>query len=208
MTDKLSLYNRALFHCQARRLADLTEEVEPRHHLDQHYPDVLKYMIEQGYWKFALRSVHITKDPAITPAFGYSCAFNHPDDFVKTYQLSTSDRFDPPLWDWIDESNLFWCDQEEIYLRYVSNSSSGYGYDLARWTGKFEEAFVRELAFRVAPRLPGSKADLEALLTLKDDMLAEALTFEAMKEPSKRPPMGRWATNRFRGSSRRPDYRA
>lgn len=208
MTDKLSLYNRALFHCQTRRLADLTEDVEPRHHLDLHYDDVLKYMIEQGYWKFALRTVHITKDPAIVPTFGYSCAFNHPSDFVKTYQLSANDRFEPPLWDWIDESNLFWADQEEVYLRYVSNSASGYGYDLTRWTGKFEEAFVRELAFRVAPRLPGSKADMEALHTLKEDMLAEALTFEAQKEPSKRPPVGRWANARFRGMSRRPDYRA
>lgn len=200
--DKLTLYNQALFHTDTAKLSGLTENVAPRQYLDLHYDDVLKYMIEQGYWKFAMRSVSITADPIVSPAFGFTSAFNHPDDLVKVYQMSVSDRFDPPLENWIDESNLFWADEDTLYCRYVSNSSSGYGYDLTRWTGKFQLAVTLELAHRIAPRLPGSKVDMDDLRTAKDAARNEALSFEAMKEPPKRPPIGRWASARFRSRGR------
>jgi hypothetical protein len=203
MADKLQLYNEALFHCQARRLADLIEDVEPRHHLDLHYDSAMKYMIEQGYWKFAMRTVSITYDPDIAPAFGISKAFNKPEDLVKLYQMSASEYLDPPLLHWIEESNLFWAEEETIYVRYVSNSDDGYGYDLDRWTGKYQLAFTLELAHRVAPRLPGSSVDMKALFEMKEAVRNEALSFEAMKEPPKRPPEGNWNRSRFgRGNYR------
>lgn len=197
MADQLQIYNEALFHCLEPKLADLTEDVPGRHHCDLHYDSVLKYMIEQGFWKFAMRSVSITYDDAVSPAFGYSHAFNHPDDLVRVYQMSASDLFDPPLEDWIDESNLFWAEQDTLYCRYVSNSSSGYGYDLTRWPGKYQLAITTELAYRIAPRLPGSKADMEKLFEAKEAARNEALSFEATKEPARRPPMGKWVTARW-----------
>lgn len=207
MTDQLTLYNRALGHCQETKLATITENRPSRHVLDLHYTDVLKDMIEGGFWHFAMRSVSITYDPDISPAFGYTKAFNTPEDWVKTYQVSASDRFTPPLEDWIHESNLFWCDQETIYLRYVSNSDDGYGYDLDRWTERFTKAFALELAARIAPSLPGSNADVERLEEKALTARSDALSFEAMTQPPRRPPMGNWNRARFFGRGRNSEDR-
>lgn len=203
MADQLQLYNEALSHCQETKLATLTENRPSRHALDLHYPSALKFMLEQGYWHFAMRSVEIEIDGAVAPAFGYSNAFSTPEDWVKTYQVSASDRFDPPLEDWIHESNLFWAEQEVIYLRYVSNHDDGYGYDLARWTGKFQLAFTLDLACRIKPLLPGSGADLDMLEKKAHAKLMEALSHEAMTQPPRRPPMGNWNRARFFGRGNR-----
>lgn len=208
MPTILQLYNEALAHCKHERLTSVSEDVPGRHYCDLHYESVLKYMIEQGYWNFALRSVHITYDPDVAPAFGFTHAFDKPTDFVKTYQISTSETFDPPCADWIDENNAFFADLDEIYLRYVSNSDDGYGYDLDRWTAKFQLAFTSELAYRILPNLAGSRTDMEDVFKAKEAYRNEALSYEAQREPSRRPPLGRWATNRFRGRASRREDRA
>lgn len=202
MPDKLQLYNEALHHCKEPRLADLAETREARFNLDLHYDSTLKFMIEQGFWKFAMRSVSITRDTAISPAFGYTGAFNHPEDLVTVYQMGDNETFDPPLLEWIDESNLFWANRETLYCRYVSNSSDGYGYDLNRWTGRFQLAFTTELGSRVLPTLAGASGDMADFLDKKKaKALAEALSLEALKEPARRPPVGNWVRGRFGGRS-------
>lgn len=199
MADKLQLYNEALSHCKETRLATLAEARPSRRALDLHYDSTLKYMIEQGYWKFATRSVSITFDPSIVPPddFGYRHAFNTPTDWVKTYQVSASGYFDPPLEKWIRESNLFWGDEELVYLRYISNSDTDYGYDLTAWPGEYQLAFTLELACRILPLLPGSDAKLDKLEERARRKLLEALASSAATEPPRRPPMGSWNSARF-----------
>ena len=75
-TTKLAVYNQALIQLKQSSLVSLTEEIEARYVLDTLYDAVTKEMLEKGHWTFAMRSVEITQDTAITPAFGYSKAFN------------------------------------------------------------------------------------------------------------------------------------
>ncbi len=209
MPTKLSLYNQALSHMKATRLAAVDEDVENRHALDVHYDDALRFLIEQGFWKFAMRTVEITYDPDVAPAFGFSRAFNIPDDLVTVYQVSASDQLTPPLERWIRESNLFWADVDPIYVRYVSNSDDGYGYDLDTWSARFILAFTYELAWRTQPSIAGSSESMvERLEKDKVKYLLEALAYEALKEPAERPPVGNWVRSRFRGSGNRRYDRA
>ena len=206
MTTKLQLYNLALAKMKASALVAVTDRSEARRALDTHYDHVLQYMLEAGFWKFAMRTVSITQDTSVTPSFGYSQAFNMPSDWVRTYDVSASQDFNPPLEDWIEESNLFFAHSGPLYVRYVSNSSSGYGLDLSRWTARFITAVAYELAARSAPKATGSSDSFTEKLE-KDAVaaLSNAKNFEALREPSKRLPQGAWNTGRF--ASRFGGYR-
>ena len=95
MATQLEIYNLALLQMKQSTLADLTEEIEARYVLDALYDFVLKEMVEKGYWVFAMRTVQITQDTAITPAFGYSMAFNMPEDWVKTWASPSPSGWSP-----------------------------------------------------------------------------------------------------------------
>lgn len=198
MTTKLDIFNQALLHLRESALSSLSENREARRVLDTFYADVLSFCLEAGFWKFAIRTIKIDADAAITPEFGPQYAFNKPTDWVKTYAVSASETLVPPLDDWLEESNLFFSNVTPIYLRYVSNADPGYGFDLTRWTSKFTKAVVMELAWRICPKVTGSsdakKDDIE-----KDKVkaMAEAKAFEALREPSRHPPQGRWNSSRF-----------
>ncbi|MGH7177924.1 MAG: hypothetical protein ACREJC_11125 [Tepidisphaeraceae bacterium] len=160
-------------------------------------------MLEQAYWKFAIRSVQIDPDGAITPAFGLQHAFNKPDDWISTYAVSANEYFDPPLQEWIEESNLWFSDVNPIYVRYVSNNATDYGADLSRWTSRFEQAFTLELAMRAAPKISGSNELKGELKDERNDELAKAKSFEALREPPRRAPEGAWVTAHHRGGPER-----
>lgn len=204
MPTKLEVYNLALLQLKASVLASLAERVEARYVLDALWPTVVAGMLEEGYWKFGMRSVQITKDQAVVPAFGYTSAFNKPIDWVKTYDLSLSENFSPPLGDWIEEGNMLFAHADPIYFRYVSNSDAGYGMDMARWTARFTTALAFRLAWRASPKATGTSDNFTK--KLEDDYslaLSQAKSFEALREPSKRLPQGRWNSGRFSQNSGR-----
>lgn len=198
MTTKLEVYNLALLQMKASTLAALTEEVEARRVLDALWPTVVAEMLEDGFWKFATRTVEITQDTSVTPAFGYALAFNKPSDWVRTYDISLSENFEPPHLDWIEEGNLFFSHAGPLYVRYISNSDAGYGMDLARWTTRFTTALAFRLAWRASPKATGSSDSFNE--KLEGDYLgalSRAKAFEAMREPAKALPQGRWNSGRF-----------
>ncbi len=207
MTTKLQVYNMALLNIKESKLASLTENREARRVLDEFYDQDLQFMMEAGFWKFALRSVKITKDPSTVPDFGPGYVFNKPSDWVRTYAISASERLEPPLEDWLEESNGIIADVDPIYMRYVSNSDSGYGYDLDRWTARFVRAFSWRLSSSIAPKVTGASGEaMERIEGQAAKTLSEALSFEALREPMKRPPTGRWNTGRFGGRRGRADW--
>lgn len=204
MTTKLAVYNLSLLHLKASTLATITDNILSRRVLDSFWDIVLQEMLEAGFWKFAMRTVEITEDTAVTEAFGYAYPHDFPSDWVKTYAVSASEFLDPLLEDYIEESNLLWAHVTPLYLRYVSNGSSGYGLDLTRWTARFVTAIAFNLAWRGAPKITNaSDALIDRLAKDKDAALSRALSFEAMREPSKRIPEGKWNQarrgNNFRG---------
>lgn len=206
MVSQLSVYNQALLQLKESPLASIGESRESRRVLDALWDDVLKEMLEAGFWKFAMRTISITQDETITPAFGPTMAFNKPSDWVKTYLVSLNDLLIPPIEDLIEESNLFFTDAGPlIYVRYVSNDPDDGGLNLDKWTARFTKAMAFELAYRAAPKATGSSDTL--IDRCKKDALEakeHARTFEALREPSKPLPGGRW--NQARNGRRGPNW--
>ena len=68
MTSRLQIYNGALLLCEERFLSSLTEDREPRHLLDHVWNNGgVRYCLEQGQWRFAMRSVSLDYDTSVVP---------------------------------------------------------------------------------------------------------------------------------------------
>lgn len=204
MTDKLSVYNTALTHCGSRRLASLAENREARRALDAAWAGgILNRALRAGQWDFAARSVLIDVSPSVEPEFGLRYAFDKPDDYIRTLNISGDEYFNEPLLQYQFEGGYFYADVEPLYLRYVSNGTD-FGGDYSLWPPDFAEYVALLLAAQVAERLSGgrrTKAELEEQAKM---MLKDAKGTDAADQPTKFPPHGSWTRARMGsgGSSR------
>ncbi len=197
MATKLEVYNDALLALGSERIASLSEATTARYALDDAYDKALKYCLEQGFWNFAMRTVELSSTASIDPAFGFSYAVEKPDDWVRTFAISADETLSWPLLEYNDENNLWYCNSDPIYVRYVSNDTS-WGGDLSLWPESFADYFANRLAARICKRVTGSAPsdDLK-----RDEMrsLASARAKDAMNDPPGFPPSGTWV--RSRGNS-------
>ncbi len=202
MTDRLSLYNGALEKIGDRQLASLTEDREPRYKLDDVWNrNAVKRCLQRGLWNFATRTQRMDFDPSITPAFGYQYAFQKPSDWLRTAAFSADEYFSEPWLHYTDESGYWWCDLEQVYIRYISDDNQ-YGNDLSIWPENFTEYVEWYLGWRVLPSLTHLSTKREEVKKDMRDALTEAKATDAMDENMKRIPPGNWGqSRRGRGGS-------
>ena len=158
MTTRLDLYNKALLACGERFIAALTEDREPRRLLDHVWnTGGNNYCLEQGQWHFAMRTVMIDYDPAISPSFGLQKAFTKPDDWILTSAVCSDEYFKVPITQYAFEANDWYCDITPIYVKYVSNDAA-YGGDLSRWPATFTDYAAAYYASLIIAKLGGDRA--------------------------------------------------
>lgn len=200
MSNQLNVYNDALRLVGERQLVSLTENREPRRLLDAVWDGALKYCLEQGQWNFAIRSVRVNYSPSVEPPFGYRRAFNKPDDYIRTVAFASDPFFNSPIIQYTDEAGFWFCDLDEIYIRYVSNDQS-FGLDSSLWPETFGNFVAAYLATQIAPRLKNG-SDREWLAREYKMAKTDALTKDAIQEPTKIFPTCRWVRSRQGGSAR------
>src|SRR3546814_10721056 len=84
---QLSLYNGALRLCGEAKLANLTEDREPRYVLDDVWDDgALRHCLQQGLWNFAMRTVEAEYSPSVEPSFGFRRAFDRSEEHTSELQ--------------------------------------------------------------------------------------------------------------------------
>lgn len=209
-TTKLQLYKRAIELCEQTPIAALTDTTEARRRCDTHYDDVLSWMVEQAFWRCAMRTIEITENTGVAPAFAFEYAHDLPSDFVKRYVISASEFLDPPLDDqshansFLIEGGYIWANVTPIYMRYSSNGTS-YGLDLTAWTEGMANAAASELAARIAPTVTGSSETAQELHERAMLLAGKAATFDAMQQTTQTTREGRWTKNRF-ASNRGGNY--
>lgn len=202
MTTKLSLYNDALLLIGERFLSSLTEEREPRRLLDQVWASGgINYCLEQGQWFFAMRTIQIDYDTAIEPSFGYSRAFQKPDDWILTTAVTSDEFFRVPLTQYTDEAGYWYAELDTIYVRYVSNDV-GYGLDINKWPDSFREFVAAHFASRIALKINGSEEKADKIAKLSEKLLKKAKSKSAMAAPTKFAAQGNWSKARTYGGGR------
>ena len=141
MTDKLQLYNLALgTYIGTQTLANLNENVATRHALDRVYEGALLYVLEQGLWKFALKTVELTGVRADALAHR-QYVYPLPPDFVRLARISPDKRLDThaQLEDFMEENGAIYTDSNRLWLQYVSKAET-HGLNLDLYPAKYEQA--------------------------------------------------------------------
>lgn len=201
---QLKIYNGALTHLGERKVTSLTEARESRRVLDDIWGsgDLITYLLEQGLWNFATRTIEMDYDAGIDPDFGYSRGFAKPSDWVRIVGVSGDEYFNVPLLEYVDEAGYLFADMDTIYVRYISDDEN-YGGDLALWPESFSEYAKAYLAFRAAPRITQNETKTEYFRKYSDRLLVQARSRDAMNDPTTFPPTGSWVNSRS-GGGRRP----
>lgn len=200
---RLGLYNKALQAIGERALTSIDEDVEARRALDEAWTSgggsggnsAIRYCLEQGFWKHAMRAVKSDAASGITPSFGFTYAFAKPSDFVQIDMLSADDRFGVPLTRYEFEGDYLYADHDPIYMRFVSDDAS-WGADLSRWPESFSQWVGVYLATLIAPRLKND-LDMDRLEKREMRLLADARSKDARLGPTRDVPMGNFASARF-----------
>lgn len=197
MTTRLKIYNLCLgTYVGTQMLANLTENVASRHALDKVYDSGLEYMLEQGLWKFALKTVNLTtlrQDTAIHRQHRYPM----PSDYVRTAGISSTPRFDSRqgFEDFEEENGFLYSDSNSLWLQYVSKAET-HGLNLALWPANYEQAVASWLAYQSALPISKDKGDRADLLRLHQLTLSTARRLDAVDEAVKSKPAGRWPRSR------------
>jgi hypothetical protein len=151
--------------------------------------------LEAGQWKFARRTVQLDAATDVEADFGLRYAFTKPDDFVRTIGQWSDEMMQCPLMDVREEAGYWWSSQLTWYLSYVSNDPQ-YGNNYGLWPQSFLEFAQAHIASKMAGPLTSQGKEI---LQLRKMLLRQALSTDAMADPTKFPPVGSWA--RARGGS-------
>jgi hypothetical protein len=207
LTDKLTLYNRALGHLQERRLASLSEAREPRRVLDDIYADEVAWCLERHMWKdFSSRVVSMDASTTVVPTFGFNKAFVVPPDWIRTRAISSVQTFEPPLLQVSQEAGFWYTNITPIFVDYIS-SDPLYGGNIGAWPPSFANFVVFRLARVAAGRLTNKAELLEGkygLIEQEDKARKIALGICAMNEPVAFPPQSSWVRSRRGFTSQMP----
>jgi hypothetical protein len=199
MTSKLSLYNGALQLLKERPLAALTENGPSRRSLDSAWDrGAVRACLEDGFWKHATRAVMLDASPSVTPAFGYTYAFEKPDDFVRLVGVWSDEALTQPFDGYREEAGYWFASLETIYIKYVSDDTA-YGMDMSLWPQSFVELVEAELAAKAAGPLTEIGQDM---LKLREMRLTKAQSRDSQVDPTKHPPTGSWVRARSAGRYR------
>ena len=203
MATALAIYNQALIEVGVRTISSTSEDVESRRVIDDVYDEVLEYCLEAGQWNFAMRTVKVAADTAITPNFGFSEVFAKPSDWVRTVGLAADEYNNLPLTDsqYKDELGYWFTDVTPLYVRYVSNGAS-YGLSLTGWPESFARFVVLEIAHRICERLTQNTNRKQLIAAELRYVRRLALNKDAMNEGTRFPVAGRLVSSRT-GAERR-----
>jgi len=200
MTSKIDLYNLALgTYIGTRRLSTLTDDVPQRYAMDAVYDAGLKYMLKRGLWKFALRSVQLVRDIPLS-TFHRQYSYDKPVDFVRISRLSLDVRFTQELMDYREDQTKIYSDNDPIFLEFVSDDED-YGMNLDAYPEAYEQAVASWLAYQSTLEISKDRGDRADLLTLHKQTLDTARRQDAVDEPVKGKPAGRFTRSRSFGTS-------
>ena len=198
VTTQLSIFNQAMWALGLPNLKKVTDAGHPARTMLNLWARVRDYCLGQGHWKFAEDEVKLTPSVTEVPTFGLTNAFEKPSDFIRVNEIASDEYFIAPIFAIHDRGDFWYCDLDEIYVRYVSKGATK-GYDLTRWPETFALYVALHLATLAAPLIaPDRKIEL---ITAPgnvglDEAKKNALSKDAVEGPTKFLPEGRWTLSR------------
>lgn len=183
-TTPVHICNLALDRLGQRSIASIdspTTEVESI--CARHYPSTRREMLRRFIFNFAKKYSTLTASGSKTPAFGYSSAYAHPNDFIRLLALgdvTVNDDLAPGLYD-LSEGYIF-----------TSSGNGGtlniqYIYD-AKDVTKFDPLFVRLFTLHLASNMAYKFTVKNSIIReIRDDAADAALAAAAVAGQEKPP---------------------
>jgi hypothetical protein len=196
-TTQLKVYQDALRELGQSTVASTSGTDLASLTLAQHYDRTVLYCLEQGYWNFAMNTAQLATEGG-TVQFGYTYPYAKPAGWIRTVRLSASSNYWPPLEDYEDAKNRIQANVSPLYMAFIATDG---GLGLTTWPENFATYVACELAKRVCKQIGGSQDAHDRMEARTKQVLADALSKDAMNEGVRYPPEGRWVISR-RGGSR------
>lgn len=178
--------------------AETIEAVSPDpwldHQLSGRYLSVVRTMLEDGYWRFAVKTVELDEN-AGTPSSGYTYSFDRPADWLRTFEVYETAHRDGEGIDFRDEDEQYHANYTPITVRYLSTTL---GTDGRNWTASFEDALIAQLEVRRAMTTEGtSGAALASLVGLADKKMKNARAQDDNRERPRVNAASRFVAGRY-----------
>jgi hypothetical protein len=178
--------------------AQAVEAVPPdpwlEHQLSGRFLRVLQGMLEEGYWRFAVKTVELEEN-AGPASSGYSYSFDRPADWLRTFEVYATANRDGNGIDFREEDEQYHAFYTPITVRYVSTLL---GTDARNWPAAFEDALLAQLELRRAlenPETPG--AVLQSIAGLAEKKLKAARSLDDSRERPRVNIPSRFVSGRF-----------
>jgi hypothetical protein len=195
--DKLGVYNLALALVEEPRLATLTDDIESRYALDEHWETAYSFVFEDAAWEWAAQTKEITNSG--TTAIGYDYQYDLPTKitgfvsliWASNQPLGWSSPIDYELSINSSGNRELWCNYNPIYVRSVIIQT-----DPTRWPVAFAKTVAAYLAYLICGQITGDTSDQDKLLKIYDADKGEALSNDVSQKAVRRLNEGSWSKSR------------
>ena len=200
LTQKwINIYNDALLIMGLEKITDGNDDSFRRSTLDTAIDaDLVEAALEDIGWHWALKSVKSLHNPSLEPDWGYSRAHDKPADMHRLEGVYYDEYFQRPLKTYLDEGEVFFTDEDEIFLQYVS---SDFHNDPDGWSPSFRRLIGARLAkdcYMTLNHKAMNKVESEF-----DKRESAAKSIDVMQSPPRLIAEGSWVRSRNQGRSQR-----
>ena len=160
-----------------------------RFELDGSFYRGTRWMLGNGFWKFAMKTETLDRDDTADVSAGYQYAYDKPDGWMRSFHT-----YEP--WgggggsdiDFRDEDGQIHTNASSVVMRYVSQD----GENAETWSDSFERACIAYLELEEVKREPEASG---AALQAKALAYAEAMKNARIKnDMTERPPVNNTST--------------
>ena len=200
LTQKwINIYNDALLIMGLEKISDANDDSFRRSTLDTAIDaDLVEAALEDIGWHWAITSIKSTYNSSIEPEWGYSRGHDKPDDMHRLEGVFYDEYFQRPLKTYIDEGEVFFTDEDEMYLQYVS---SDFYNNPDGWSPSFRRLIGARLAKDCYMTLnPRAEKKVNSEFDKRD---SAAKSIDVMQSPPRIIAEGSWVRSRNSGRSQR-----
>lgn len=200
LSDKwLNIYNDALLIMGLEKITDNNDDSHRRSVIDTTIDaDLVEFTLEDIGWHFAMKSVKSEFNPSYEPEWGYARGHDKPTDMHRLEGVFHDEYFQRPLKNYLDEGDIFFTDEDELFFQYVQTSFIN---DPSEWKPFFRRLIAGRIAKDAYMSLAPSAAEKVNSEFKKRESTAKSI--DVMQSPPRLIAEGSWVRARNTGRSQR-----
>jgi hypothetical protein len=175
MTTAVSICSNALMMLGKSPIASLTDENDRAQYCANLYPMLRDSLLRKHFWNCAIKRV-LLSPLSQAPAYGYTAQFQLPGDFLRLYEVGTSNAF---ITDFQLENRTILANATALPLRYVWRNDNEDNWD----SGLIQTATAQMAALLAYP-ITQSTSLRDSLMATAKEVLRESKAIDAQENPS------------------------